>query len=299
MARRYAAGCPAVTTWPGCCSVSSCAHCPSRRGPTHGGRSGAGRTALEPDPDRRGPGLGATAGHRLGHRGRRLGLRRRTAAIRRSPSGFRGGDDSWYDPWNGTRSPTDQGGHGTHTLATAVGRDERRRRPRRPVDRLRQPRPQPRQPGALPGLPAVHAGPVPDRRRPVRRRPAGPGAAGADQLVGLPADRGLRRRGAPAGHRRLRRGRHLLRRRRRQHRSGLRLDRRPAGAVPGCAAPWARWTGSGGWPRSPAGGRRPAARPSPTWSRPAPTCCRRCRAAGTPRSAAPRWPPRTWRGWWR
>ncbi|WP_326562304.1 S8 family serine peptidase [Micromonospora sp. NBC_01796] len=36
-------------------------------------------------------------------------------------AGFRGGDDSWFDPWNGTRSPTDQGGHGTHTLATAVG----------------------------------------------------------------------------------------------------------------------------------------------------------------------------------
>jgi hypothetical protein len=35
---------------------------------------------------------------------------------------FRGGDDSWYDPWNGTRTPTDHNGHGTHTIATAVGR---------------------------------------------------------------------------------------------------------------------------------------------------------------------------------
>ncbi|MFJ6166063.1 S8 family serine peptidase [Micromonospora orduensis] len=37
--------------------------------------------------------------------------------------GFRGGDDSWYDPWNDTRSPTDKGGHGTHTVGSAVGRD--------------------------------------------------------------------------------------------------------------------------------------------------------------------------------
>ncbi|GIJ51589.1 peptidase S8 [Virgisporangium aliadipatigenens] len=34
---------------------------------------------------------------------------------------FRGGDDSWYDPWNGTTTPTDHNGHGTHTLGTAVG----------------------------------------------------------------------------------------------------------------------------------------------------------------------------------
>src|SRR5207248_4658886 len=36
---------------------------------------------------------------------------------------FRRGDDSWYDPWNRTRRPTDHGGHGTHTLATAIGHD--------------------------------------------------------------------------------------------------------------------------------------------------------------------------------
>jgi subtilisin family serine protease len=34
---------------------------------------------------------------------------------------FRGGDDSWYDPWDATRSPVDGVGHGTHTLASAVG----------------------------------------------------------------------------------------------------------------------------------------------------------------------------------
>jgi subtilisin family serine protease len=38
-------------------------------------------------------------------------------------AGFRGGDDSWYDPWNGTRTPTDHVGHGTHTLGIAVGRN--------------------------------------------------------------------------------------------------------------------------------------------------------------------------------
>ncbi|WP_422737158.1 S8 family serine peptidase [Micromonospora sp. WMMD729] len=37
--------------------------------------------------------------------------------------GFRGGDDSWYDPWDDTRAPTDQGGHGTHTVGSAVGRN--------------------------------------------------------------------------------------------------------------------------------------------------------------------------------
>ncbi|NUR29170.1 MAG: S8 family serine peptidase, partial [Catenulispora sp.] len=36
-------------------------------------------------------------------------------------AGFRGGDDSWYDPWEGSTFPQDHNGHGTHTLATAVG----------------------------------------------------------------------------------------------------------------------------------------------------------------------------------
>ncbi|MER7458951.1 S8 family serine peptidase [Micromonospora sp. NPDC126480] len=37
-------------------------------------------------------------------------------------AGFRGGDDSWHDPWDGTSVPDDEGGHGTHTLGSAVGR---------------------------------------------------------------------------------------------------------------------------------------------------------------------------------
>ncbi|MEV6523582.1 S8 family serine peptidase [Longispora sp. NPDC051575] len=35
---------------------------------------------------------------------------------------YRGGADSWYDPWNGSRTPQDHGGHGTHTLGSALGR---------------------------------------------------------------------------------------------------------------------------------------------------------------------------------
>ena len=33
-----------------------------------------------------------------------------------------GNDYNWLDPWNGTTTPADRGGHGTHTLGTAVGR---------------------------------------------------------------------------------------------------------------------------------------------------------------------------------
>lgn len=39
--------------------------------------------------------------------------------------GYRGGKEShdynWFDPWYGTRAPTDWGGHGTHTLGTVLG----------------------------------------------------------------------------------------------------------------------------------------------------------------------------------
>jgi hypothetical protein len=41
----------------------------------------------------------------------------------RLSGGYRGGDDSWYDPWNGSAQPTDHIGHGTHTIGTALGRD--------------------------------------------------------------------------------------------------------------------------------------------------------------------------------
>ena len=36
-------------------------------------------------------------------------------------NGPAGDDYNWLDPWNGTATPTDFSGHGTHTLATAVG----------------------------------------------------------------------------------------------------------------------------------------------------------------------------------
>jgi len=36
--------------------------------------------------------------------------------------GAKEGDDyNWFDPWNGTTSPVDAGGHGTHTLGTVLG----------------------------------------------------------------------------------------------------------------------------------------------------------------------------------
>ncbi|CAM3278687.1 Peptidase S8/S53 domain-containing protein [Stackebrandtia soli] len=38
-------------------------------------------------------------------------------------SAYRGGDDSWADPVNGTTSPIDPNGHGTHVAGIAVGSD--------------------------------------------------------------------------------------------------------------------------------------------------------------------------------
>jgi subtilisin family serine protease len=42
--------------------------------------------------------------------------------LAKSFRGNDGGRDSWFDPWNHTTSPTDRNGHGTHTLASALGR---------------------------------------------------------------------------------------------------------------------------------------------------------------------------------
>lgn len=46
-------------------------------------------------------------------------------ALVNSYRGHGGSDDyNWLDPWYDSRSPTDWGGHGTHTLGTAVGADD-------------------------------------------------------------------------------------------------------------------------------------------------------------------------------
>ncbi len=38
------------------------------------------------------------------------------------PNGPSGNDYNWFDPWYATTAPTDRGGHGTHTLGSALGR---------------------------------------------------------------------------------------------------------------------------------------------------------------------------------
>jgi subtilisin family serine protease len=43
-------------------------------------------------------------------------------AIAKQYRGYNTGDDyNWFDPWDGTASPNDEGGHGTHTTGTILG----------------------------------------------------------------------------------------------------------------------------------------------------------------------------------
>ena len=43
-------------------------------------------------------------------------------AIANQYRGVNSGDDyNWFDPWDGTTSPNDEGGHGTHTMGTILG----------------------------------------------------------------------------------------------------------------------------------------------------------------------------------
>jgi subtilisin family serine protease len=43
-------------------------------------------------------------------------------AIQKQYRGYPADDDyNWFDPWDGTTSPNDEGGHGTHTLGTILG----------------------------------------------------------------------------------------------------------------------------------------------------------------------------------
>ncbi|NUQ86820.1 MAG: S8 family serine peptidase [Anaerolineales bacterium] len=43
-------------------------------------------------------------------------------ALAKQYRGYNGGGDyNWFDPWDGTTSPNDEGGHGTHTLGSILG----------------------------------------------------------------------------------------------------------------------------------------------------------------------------------
>ena len=45
-------------------------------------------------------------------------------AIAKQYRGYKSsGDYNWFDPWDGTTSPNDEGGHGTHTMGTILGSD--------------------------------------------------------------------------------------------------------------------------------------------------------------------------------
>ncbi|GFJ80285.1 hypothetical protein Phou_044650 [Phytohabitans houttuyneae] len=195
-------------------------------------------------------------------------------------SNFRGGDDSWYDPWNHTRTPTDRGGHGTHTLGSAVGRtvgvapgarwvgcvnlDRNLGNPARYLDCMqfmlapfpfgatRSPMGAPsghrtysRTRGVVPGSRAAMRAPC---ARPPPRSP--PPASSSPSPPETPA------------------------------RSAVRSTTRPRRT-----ATWRRSARSTAARRSrsfPAAARPTPISRSPTLSRPARTCCRRCPAAGTP-----------------
>jgi len=50
------------------------------------------------------------------------GVDGRHPAIAKQYRGYVSGDDyNWFDPWDGTTSPNDEGGHGTHTTGTILG----------------------------------------------------------------------------------------------------------------------------------------------------------------------------------
>lgn len=43
-------------------------------------------------------------------------------AIQKQYRGYNGSNDyNWFDPWDGSESPNDEGGHGTHTIGTILG----------------------------------------------------------------------------------------------------------------------------------------------------------------------------------
>lgn len=212
-------------------------------------------------------------------------------------AGFRGGDDSWYDPWDHTTAPTDQGGHGTHTTGSAVGRggigvapgaswvgcvnlDRNLGSPARYLDCLQFML----APFPTGGDPFTDG--RPERAPQVLTNSWGcPPIEGCDPAALRPATAALDAAGifvvAAAGNTGPRCGsiEDPRRRTRTCSRSG-------------------RWTGPGRSPPSPAGGRCPA-RASPTWSPRAWGCSPRCQAARTPRWTAPRWPRPRWPGWWR
>ncbi|GIG58603.1 peptidase S8 [Longispora fulva] len=69
--------------------------------------------------------IGAPTAWETGARGQGIVIGTSDSGVGMVPAvadGYRGGSDSWYDPWNGSKTPQDHGGHGTHTLGSALGR---------------------------------------------------------------------------------------------------------------------------------------------------------------------------------